>query len=42
MFVPESTSLLQKFTSWLTGQRPELIDPKILSASEGRQGREGN
>ncbi|XP_067002744.1 B9 domain-containing protein 1 [Anabrus simplex] len=37
MFVPESTSLLQKLTCWLTGRRPEYVDPKILAQGEGRE-----
>lgn len=36
MFVPESSSQIQKFTSWLTGRRPEYIDPKVVAQSEGR------
>ena len=31
MFVPESTSLLQKLTSWLMGTRPEFVDPKFVA-----------
>ncbi|XP_020633698.2 B9 domain-containing protein 1 [Pogona vitticeps] len=37
MFVPESTSKLQKFTSWLTGRRPEFVDPKVVARGEGRE-----
>ena len=37
MFVPESTSLLQKFTSWLLGTRPEFVDPKFVTQSDGRE-----
>ena len=37
MFVPESTSLLQKFTSWLLGTRPEFVDPKFVAQSDGRE-----
>ncbi|XP_029913463.1 B9 domain-containing protein 1 [Myripristis murdjan] len=36
MFVPESTSRLQKFTSWLLGRRPEYTDPKVVAQGEGR------
>lgn len=36
MFVPESSSLVQKFTSWLIGRRPEYIDPRVVSQGEGR------
>lgn len=38
MFVPESTSLLQKLTCWLTGRRPEYIDARVLAQGEGREG----
>lgn len=38
MFVPESTSLLQKMTAWLTGRRPEYVDPRVLAQGEGREG----
>ncbi|KAK3925628.1 B9 domain-containing protein 1 [Frankliniella fusca] len=37
MFVPESTSLLQKMTAWLTGRRPEYVDPRVLAQGEGRE-----
>ncbi|XP_021940537.1 B9 domain-containing protein 1 [Zootermopsis nevadensis] len=37
MFVPESTSLLQKLTCWLTGRRPEYIDARVLAQGEGRE-----
>ncbi|CAI9735167.1 Hypothetical predicted protein [Octopus vulgaris] len=37
MFVPESTSLLQKFTSWLLGRRPEFVDARIVALGEGRE-----
>ncbi|XP_054706792.1 B9 domain-containing protein 1-like isoform X2 [Uloborus diversus] len=36
MFVPESSSLLQKFTGWLIGRRPEFVDQKVVSQGEGR------
>ncbi|XP_055934763.1 B9 domain-containing protein 1-like [Argiope bruennichi] len=36
MFVPESSSMLQKFTSWLIGRRPEFIDPRVVAQGEGR------
>lgn len=38
MFVPESSSFLQKITSWLTGRRPEFIDPRVLAQGDGREG----
>ncbi|KAM4698094.1 B9 domain-containing protein 1 [Rhinophrynus dorsalis] len=37
MFVPESSSRLQKFTSWFTGRRPEFTDPKVVAQGEGRE-----
>ncbi|XP_039256641.1 B9 domain-containing protein 1-like [Styela clava] len=36
MFVPESSSKLQKFTSWFLGRRPEFVDPKVVAQGEGR------
>ncbi|KAG1668017.1 B9 domain-containing protein 1 [Nymphon striatum] len=36
MFVPESASTLQKLTGWLTGRRPEYIDPRVLAQGQGR------
>ncbi|TRY59062.1 hypothetical protein DNTS_008383, partial [Danionella cerebrum] len=40
MFVPESTSRLQKFTRfWLMGRRPEFTDPKVVAQGEGREGK---
>jgi B9 domain-containing protein 1 len=39
MFVPESTSLLQKLTCWLTGRRPEYVDLRLLAQGEGREGK---
>ncbi|XP_038618931.1 B9 domain-containing protein 1 [Tachyglossus aculeatus] len=37
MFVPESTSKLQKLTSWFMGRRPEFTDPKVVAQGEGRE-----
>lgn len=37
VYVPESSSVLQRFASWLTGRRPELIDPTILASGGGRE-----
>lgn len=37
MFVPESTSKLQKFTSWFLGRRPEYVDPRVIAQGEGRE-----
>jgi hypothetical protein len=37
LFVPESTSELQKFFAWIQGRRPEYIDPRVLASGEGRE-----
>ncbi|XP_011875050.1 PREDICTED: B9 domain-containing protein 1 isoform X2 [Vollenhovia emeryi] len=37
IYVPESSSMLQHFVEWLTGRRPELIDPTILASGGGRE-----
>lgn len=39
MFVPESSSALQKFTAWFLGRRPEYIDPRVVAQGEGREGK---
>ena len=36
MFVPESSSLVQRLTGWLMGARPHYIDPRVVASSEGR------
>nr|CAH0111383.1 unnamed protein product [Daphnia galeata] len=36
IYRPQSQSLLHKWTSWFTGRRPELIDPKTIALNEGR------
>ncbi|XP_065065456.1 B9 domain-containing protein 1-like [Rhopilema esculentum] len=37
MFVPESSSAFQKFTGWISGRRPEFIDPQVVAQGEGRE-----
>lgn len=37
VYVPQSSSTLQQFAAWLTGKRPELIDPAILASGGGRE-----
>ncbi|CAF0728564.1 unnamed protein product [Brachionus calyciflorus] len=37
LFVPESTSKMQKFFAWIQGRRPEYIDPRVLAHGEGRE-----
>lgn len=39
IYRPQSQSLLHKWTSWFTGRRPELIDPKTIALNEGRDGK---
>ncbi|XP_037804675.1 B9 domain-containing protein 1-like [Penaeus monodon] len=36
-FVPESASTIQKFMAWLTGRRPEFVDPKLITQGRGRE-----
>jgi hypothetical protein len=38
LYRPRSASLLQTFTSWLTGMPAEFSDPKFPSYGEGREG----
>ncbi|GFR91045.1 B9 domain-containing protein 1 [Elysia marginata] len=38
MFVPESSSLLQKLTAWFLGRRPEYVNPRVVAQGEGREG----
>ena len=38
LFVPESSSLFQKFLSWFMSRRPEYTDPKVLAQGDGREG----
>ncbi|KAH6942969.1 hypothetical protein HPB50_013016 [Hyalomma asiaticum] len=37
LFVPDSSSTMHKMTSWLTGRRPEFVDPKVVARGEGRE-----
>ncbi|XP_074648203.1 B9 domain-containing protein 1-like [Tubulanus polymorphus] len=37
MFVPESSSKLQKLTGWMLGRRPEFVDPRVIAQGEGRE-----
>ena len=39
LFVPQSSSKLQQFISWLLGQLPEYVDAKFVTQSEGREGK---
>lgn len=38
MFVPQSSSQLMKLNAWLTGKRPEFLNPKVIAYGEGRGG----
>jgi hypothetical protein len=38
LYKPRSASLLQTFTSWLSGMPAEFSDPKFPSYAEGREG----
>ncbi|EEC06461.1 eppb9, putative, partial [Ixodes scapularis] len=37
MFVPESSSLVHKLVGWMSGRRPEFVDPKMVARGEGRE-----
>ncbi|KAK0162247.1 hypothetical protein PV327_008599 [Microctonus hyperodae] len=37
VYVPESSSILHQITAWITGRRPELIQPSILASGSGRE-----
>ncbi|KAK3579235.1 hypothetical protein CHS0354_033306 [Potamilus streckersoni] len=37
VFVPESSSTLQKLTSWFLSNRPEFVDPRVVAQGEGRE-----
>ncbi|TRY69435.1 hypothetical protein TCAL_08080 [Tigriopus californicus] len=36
MFVPESSSLIQRFTGMIMGKRPEFVDARVVANGEGR------
>ncbi|RWS17119.1 B9 domain-containing protein 1-like protein [Dinothrombium tinctorium] len=36
MFVPQSSSLISMFTSWISGKRPEFVNQKVIAKGEGR------
>ena len=42
LFVPESTSKMQKFFAWIQGRRPEYVDPRVIAHGEGREGNKKN
>ncbi|KAK0406180.1 hypothetical protein QR680_018415 [Steinernema hermaphroditum] len=37
MFVPEASTSIQKILGFLSGRRPEFVDPKIVATHEGRE-----
>ncbi|KNE58883.1 hypothetical protein AMAG_04421 [Allomyces macrogynus ATCC 38327] len=37
LFVPLASSPLNQFLSWITGRRPDFVDPFLVARSEGRQ-----
>ncbi|VDO25714.1 unnamed protein product [Brugia timori] len=37
LFVPEASTLLQRFIGWLTGKRAEFVDSTIPATADGRQ-----
>ncbi len=37
LFVPESTSKMQKFLAWIRGRRPEYVDPRVIAHGDGRE-----
>lgn len=37
IYALESSSPMQKIAAWLTGRRPELIEPSILASAAGRE-----
>lgn len=38
MFVPEASTIMQKWLGWITGRRAEFIEPRIVAYADGRQG----
>jgi hypothetical protein len=40
LFVPQSTSKLQQFISWIRGSRPEYVDPRVIAHGDGRDGKQ--
>uniref|UniRef100_A0A1I8EWQ8 Uncharacterized protein n=1 Tax=Wuchereria bancrofti TaxID=6293 RepID=A0A1I8EWQ8_WUCBA len=39
LFVPEASTLLQRFIGWLTGKRAEFVDSTISAMADGQQGK---
>ncbi|GMT04486.1 hypothetical protein PENTCL1PPCAC_26660, partial [Pristionchus entomophagus] len=36
-FTPEASSSIQSMVGWITGRRPEFVDPSIVAQEEGRE-----
>jgi B9 domain-containing protein 1 len=37
LYVPDSSSLMQKLASWIIGSKPEFVDPTFVASGEGRE-----
>ena len=37
MFVPQSSSLIQRIAGWALGRRPEFVDARVVASGEGRE-----
>lgn len=38
MFVPQASTKVRQFLSWIMGQCPEFVDPKFVAQGKGREG----
>ncbi|KAA0195415.1 B9 protein domain 1 [Latimeria chalumnae] [Fasciolopsis buskii] len=37
MFVPQSSSVLMQLNAWLSGKRPEFVNPQVVASGNGRE-----
>lgn len=37
-FTPVASSTIQSMVGWITGRRPEFVDPGIVAQEDGREG----
>ncbi|VDP77622.1 unnamed protein product [Echinostoma caproni] len=37
MFVPQSSSVLMQLNAWLSGKRPEFVNPRVVASGDGRE-----
>ena len=37
LFTPQSSSVMQKVTSFFTSTYPEFVDPRVVARAEGRE-----